>query len=82
MMGVSNGIEHTLSWSVSDLYNCNLYAVYEVVDVNGSTGDEKEMTWDELYAYHLTDDAKVLYSATSYYGYQYTVSLYENVLEE
>lgn len=58
-----------MKWSVSDLYNCNLYAVYDVVDTNGSSGASSTMTWDELYAYHLTTDAKVLFSETTYYDF-------------
>lgn len=81
MGGVSTGIEHTLSWSVSDLYNCDLFAIYNVVDTEGLTSDENSLTWDELYAYHLTTDAKTLYTPTSYYGFNYSVSLYNNVKE-
>lgn len=77
MEGISNGIEHSLKWSVSDLYNCNLYAVYDVVDTNGGSTDSQEMTWDELYAYHLTTDARVLVSETSYYDFKYSVELFQ-----
>lgn len=59
-----NGIIHSMNWSVSDLWNCNLCANYAVEARNGFDSAEGSMTWSQLYTFSKSDDAKTLYSAT------------------
>jgi hypothetical protein len=40
-----NGIQHTLNWDVSDLWNCDLYADYKVDTYSGESSATGDLDW-------------------------------------
>jgi hypothetical protein len=53
-----NGISHSLTWDVTDLWNCDLYANYSVEDASGDdkSSASKTMDWEALITFVQTPD--------------------------
>ncbi len=72
-----DGIFHVFDWDVSDLWNCDLYAVYSVVDESGTEEPVSgRLDWAELIEFTQTDSTRTIYTHTSYYSYYYTITFY------
>jgi hypothetical protein len=72
----ATGMTHSIAFSVSDLWNCDLYAKYSVQDTNGGSKAEATLKWDDLTTYVASDSTKVLESASSFYDFDYTLVLH------
>lgn len=69
---------HTMNWSVSDLWNCNLCANYYVQDSVGASKAEGNMQWEVLYEFSEHDEISVsLFSDSSWNDFDYTLTLVE-----
>jgi len=73
-----NGIIHTISWDLVDLWNCDLYAKYSVTDdaPEEPTFVEGELDWATLIEFSENDDVRELKTPTSYYDWTYNLALY------